>query len=217
MLMAFFQRPILGIFPSIFFFITAAAGAEPTKVFYVGGFRASAAQMRCWESGARKNSPGDYEFEGVPYPVGAGAGFGDAVSGASAEIRRIVSEINSNPQRRYVVAGHSSGAAISNTIATQVNDKSRIKQVILDGFTTPRINGDVTCWGARGQDGKPSRNLGAMSACGAGLRVYPDRHCSSASQWCLHFVLVVKSTPPALSDFINHGYDGCESNLDWLR
>jgi pimeloyl-ACP methyl ester carboxylesterase len=204
--------------PLILFIVPTLARAENTKVFFVGGYASTAAQMRCWEKGAEKNSPGGYDFEGVAYPRGVGSGFDSAVGGAKADIARIVKEINANPLRHYVVAGHSSGCAIANTIATKVSHPERIKQVVLDGFTSPRIKPaqNVACWGALGKDHKPSRNYGAMGTCGSSRRTYHDTHCSAASQWCLHFSLVMKSTPANLSNFIAHGYDGCDTNLDWL-
>lgn len=206
--------------------VLAFAG-EPTKVFFVGGFRASAAQMRCWEEGARKNSPGNYEFEGIPYPNGAGSGYDAAVGGAAKQIKRIVAEINAHPEKHYVIAGHSSGAAISNTIAKRAKDPKRLRQIVLDGFTSPRIP-NAQCWGSLGNgyrskktgrvNQKPSRNFYAMDSCGKkNKRVYRDEHCNPASQWCLHFALVVKSTPPKLKNYRVDGYQGCDTNLDWLQ
>lgn len=204
------------LFKLFIFMSPLVAHSETTKVFFVGGYASSEEQMRCWESGARKNSPGDYEFEGVAYPPQASSDFAQAVAGARPDITRIVKEINANPTRRYVVAGHSSGCAIANTIATLVSHPERIKQVVLDGFTTPRIAG-AACWGALGEDGKGSRNYSAMATCGAGRHTYNDTHCSASSEWCLHFSLVMKSTPSDLVDFHVHGYDGCDTNLDWLQ
>jgi pimeloyl-ACP methyl ester carboxylesterase len=200
----------------LLFIISTISRAENIKVFFMGGYASTAAQMHCWERGAKKNSPGDYNFEGVAYPRGANASFDSAVASAKADIARIVKEINSNPTKRFVVAGHSSGCAIANTIATKVTNPDRIKQVVLDGFTSPLIK-NVTCWGALGRSKKPSRNFGSMGTCGTGRRTLQDTHCSPSSQWCLHFSLVMKSAPANLSNFIAHGYDGCDTNLDWLE
>ena len=202
----------------VLFCLSLRAAAASTKVFFVGGYRASPAQMRCWEEGARKNSPGEYEFVGIPYPSGVGASFEEAVAGASTTIQKIVAEINANPNQSYLIAGHSSGAAISNTIAARATNPARIRLVDLDGFVPPaslRARVPTTCWAAR--NGKLlSRNYDAMGICGPGTRVYGDRHCNTA--WCLHFSLVIRSTPADLgTDFVSRGYLGCNTNLDWLR
>ncbi|MGZ3742019.1 MAG: hypothetical protein ACXVB9_21770 [Bdellovibrionota bacterium] len=194
-----------------------AAPADPIPVIFVGGYRATAAQMRCWEAGASKAAtPGVFQFRGIPYPANAGSSAEEAVAGAAATIKEILREINAHPGRRYIIAGHSSGAAIANNIAVRASHPSRIRQGILDGFVSPRVE-NSTCWGAIGADGKTSRNYTAEVTCGAGFRVYQDQHCGADSAWCLHFSLVNKSAPANLADYAVHGYDGCDSNLDWLN
>jgi hypothetical protein len=151
----------------------------------------------------------------VPFPLGVGGGFYAAIQGARVEIATVLTEINEHPEKKYIVAGHSSGAAISNTIAARASNPSRIKQVILDGFSSPALSSAI-CWAARGKYGNESRNYSGMVAC-PHHEIFADSHCDPSSQWCLHFVLINKSAPSDLRDFKNHGYDGCNSNVDWIN
>lgn len=195
-----------------------AYAGEPVKVFYFGGYASSPEQMRCWEVGAQRNSREGYFFQGIHYPPGAGPDSESAVRLGAAAIRRVADEINAHPEVRYVVAGHSSGAALSNRVAELVKDPSHVYLVALDGFTPSRSlqsRFQSSCWWSVNQNGLQSRNAGAMKANCAVHPVYPDNHCRT--QWCLHFVLVIKSTPANLgSDFRTRGYEGCDSNLAWL-
>jgi hypothetical protein len=200
------------------------ASGPKTKVIYFGGYLASASQMACWKAGATKNAPSNYAFEAIAWPSGAGAGFASAVSAGNSQIKQVVNEINTHPDTHYIIVGHSSGAALSDTVAGQIQNSAQIQLVSLDGFAPSpalqkRLNGahadrpGALCVSAH-HGGMESRNASSMQAC-ANHRQYADNHCQSV--WCLHFSLVDKATPSSLgSNFPRDGYDGCDTNVDWL-
>ncbi len=194
------------------------AKAEEVKLFFFGGYRTTPEIMRCWEEGARRKFPGTYNFEGIAFPAGSGSD--SAIKEASGEIRRIVEEINAHPENRYIIVGHSSGAAISNRVAEQAAKPGRLKLFDLDGFAAGaalrKKIPSTECWASENQAGLHSRNYSAMATCGEKMRVYQDNHCKTAL--CLHVALFVKNAPADM------GHDptlprlaSCDSNMDWLK
>lgn len=199
----------------------AAQAAPQPKVFFFGGYKASAAQMKCWEQGAYKHPQlgGLYTFQGIPYPVGASSSASSATSVGAAAIKKVVAEINTNPTQNFVIVGHSSGAALSNAVAAQVKNPKQVELVDLDGFTPSmslQNKMPTTCWYAQNKkNGLYSNNAGAMKNNCKNSQAFQNTTCNT--KWCLHFALVVKSAPPNLgTDFPTNGYKGCHSNLDWL-
>jgi hypothetical protein len=214
---AFLKMWVLGLL----LFGSFHADAQEAEVIYFGGYGASQAQMGCWEEGARNNPTyrSAYSFRGVPYPVGASAGSASAVQVGSATIKKIVDEINRNPNKRYVIVGHSSGAALSNQVAQLVRNPSQIELVNLDGFAPSaalqkRVKS--TCWYAQNKRaGLLSNNASSMKSNCQNSRSYEAPHCQT--KWCLHFSLVNKRTPAGLgTDFKANGYNTCSTNLDYL-
>ncbi|MGZ3695275.1 MAG: hypothetical protein ACXWQO_14215 [Bdellovibrionota bacterium] len=208
----------------LFFFGLASAQAG-TTVIYFGGYGASPAQMKCWEQGARKNPAySAYTFKSVPYPVGAGAGKASAVAGGSKSIAAVVREIANNPNEKYIIVGHSSGAALSNAVGSRVSNASantkQIQLVNLDGFAPSaelqkRVK--TTCVYAKNSEtGLKSRNAFSMKGNCRNSVAYEDTHCKTA--WCMHFSLVNTKTPANLGagSFRSSGYQGCATNLSWL-
>ena len=200
---------------------SVSAFAQETEVIYFGGYGASPAQMSCWEEGARNNSAysSTHTFRGIPYPAGASSGSASAVQVGSAAIKKVVDEINRNPNKRYVIVGHSSGAALSNQVAGLVRNPSQIELVNLDGFSPSaalqkRVKS--TCWYAQNQRaGLQSNNASSMRSNCQNSRSYEAPHCTT--KWCLHFSLVNKRTPAGLgTDFKANGYKTCSTNLDYL-
>jgi hypothetical protein len=192
-----------------------AAKAQQVEVIYFGGYGATKKQMECWERGARANSRfnSDYKFRGHAYPAGSSSSFAGAVNGASRTISQIVKEINANPKKRYVVVGHSSGAAISNTVASRVKNPKQIDLVNLDGFSpSSKLQNSVassTCMYAVGKGGRLSRNAGAMQrSCGQRAKAYRDTS-GCTTPWCLHFAVV--NTKASAGN-----YNTCSTNLSFL-
>ncbi len=206
------------------------ASVPITQVYFFGGFDSNASQMECWLSGATRAAPDTFRFQAYPYPAGAGSDAGSVLLAGrtlTAQVaREMRQDLMSDPLRQVVVAGHSSGSALATETVRQAlleltdpAQRARIELVDLDGFTPPseiRHRVKTNCWAAQQEkSGLKSFNAGADGHC-ENVFTYRDEHC--ATQWCLHFTLVNRSTPAALgaSDFARQGYQGCETNLDWL-
>lgn len=198
-----------------------------TEVVLFGGYRASRAQMDCWEKGARLNTAKNrgFNYRGIAWPSGApSAPTGAIVSAASNTVAKLIKEINEHSDTRYIIAGHSSGAALSNYVASKVANPKQVELIDLDGFRADeglqrRVK--TTCWSAiRVNDaGKPiasSRNHGSMVAC-KDHKAFVNHTCSPSASMCLHFTLVNTKAPSDLgSDFAANGYTSCSTNLDWV-
>jgi hypothetical protein len=201
--------------------LSFSAHASRTSVVLFGGYGATSAQMNCWEQGARGQAAYDgYFFKGIPFPAGAGAGMESAVAVGSKTIQSIVKQIDSHPDVHFVIAGHSSGAALSNRVAQLVKNPKQIELVDLDGFApSAALQKKVksTCvYAVNRKTGLTSRNASSMKGNCANSMKYEDTSCQT--QWCLHFTLVNSKAPANLSgaDFKKSGYQGCASNLSWL-
>lgn len=197
-------------------------------VIYFGGYLATSSQVACWKDGARKKAPSNFTFEAVPWPAGAGSGYESAVNGGAGFIRKAADETNANKNIQYIVVGHSSGAALSNTVVERVKDLSHVSLVNLDGFAPSQSlqkklkeahagkSASVCVTSRNKQNGTQARNFRSMTGNCTHSWVYEDRHCTTS--WCHHFAIVSKSTPAGLGiDFPRNGYQGCDTNLDWLK
>lgn len=197
-----------------------AAFGEPVEVVFFGGHASTPAQMQCWEKGARaeNGSRSDDNFRGIAYPAGAHYSQQAALEGSRAEVQKIVDEINSHPTKRYVIAGHSSGAAISNRVASLVKNPRQIDLVNLDGFAPSsalqeRV-GSSTCWYAVNPAlARSSLNASSMRGCRSSAKIQSS---SCVTPMCLHFALVNKGAPAQLRNYRAEGYTSCRTNLDWL-
>jgi hypothetical protein len=188
------------------------------EVIYFGGYDSTDAQMQCWESGTT-GTPG-VEFRGVAYPAGAGAGAASAVKAGASVIKQAVAEIDANPSMHYVIIGHSSGAALSNQVASEVKDPTHVELVDLDGFSPSaslQKKMKTECWYALNpSNGLFSLNASSIKSNCTNVHSYQDTTCKT--KWCLHFSLVNKAAPFDLSSstFATQGYLGCATNLDWM-
>ena len=197
---------------------SGSAHADANVILF-GGYAASRAQMDCWEKGARQNPAFQgYFFRGIPYPSKS-ANVSTAVNDGASVIRKLADEINRNRGTRYIIAGHSSGAALANRTAEMVKDPSRIVLVDLDGYPASaslQQKVQTTCWYAvNSRTGLPSRNAASMKQC---VRSAFHSNTTCNTDWCLHFALVNTKAPANLgSDFKKNGYNGCGTNLDWLH
>jgi hypothetical protein len=140
---------------------------------------------------------------------------------AANSVKSVVAAINASPNEPVTLVGHSSGASYVNQIASQVKNPGRITLVSLDGFTPKGVPKSVnrTCWKATNGHGTWSKNAQYMTTangCGT-VKTFTLPHCETA--WCLHFALVNLNAPKDLSakNFIQHGYDNCKPNRNWLR
>lgn len=205
--------------------ISAAEAA--TTVIYFGGYGASQEQMKCWEDGARKDPRyAGYDFKAFPYPIGATGAKASVLAAGENTIQRVLKRIGEmsarDPKRKFIIAGHSSGAALANAVAERVKNPSQVELVDLDGFAaSPLLQKRIktTCVYAENPNtGLRSRNAGSMTTnCPKeNQKRYPAAQCKTA--WCLHFAVVNTKAPPYLgSDFKQNGYKGCGTNLDkWL-
>ena len=202
----------------------ALANAGKVKVIYFGGYGAGAAQMKCWENGAAKQARArGYVFKGIPYPKGASWTRDSALSVGASTIRAVVREISNHPKQAYVIVGHSSGAALSNRVAELAQNPGRIELVDLDGFSPShwlQRRVPTTCMYAVNRANRlTSNNASSIRAnCGSNARAYQNQTCRT--RWCLHFSLANKSAPADLgggADFKRRGYQGCNTNIDWLE
>lgn len=188
--------------------------ASAPQGIYFGGFRATQSQVNCMLGGG--------VVKAYPYPEGAGASALSAQEKGVYYIREVINLIDNSPaDARFIVAGHSSGAALSNRVAQLVRDPQKVKLVSLDGFSPPadarnRVS-DFACWYAKNGN-VSSKNAASMRAnCGSRARRFDDNHCLTG--WCLHFVLANKNAPADLSPgtFAAQGYANCNPNRDWMR
>jgi pimeloyl-ACP methyl ester carboxylesterase len=175
-------------------------------VIFFGGYGATSAQMKEWEAGAKKTAYGkEFVFRGYRYPQGASSSAASAVEKASATIRQLADEIDRHPEKRYIIVGHSSGAAISNRLATVIKDARNVKLIDLDGFAPSNAlqeKVETICWYAKNSKQRlQSRNAATMKSRCAIKKAYEEPGCSTP--WCLHMSLVTKKL-------------GKGTNLDWL-
>jgi hypothetical protein len=202
--------------------LTGSSGFAATEVVYFGGYGSTQAQMTCWLGGAEAQPAfSAYSFQAYPYPSGATASAASAVQHGAATIAAVVTEIDGNPNVHFVVAGHSSGAALSNRVAELVKRPSQIELVNLDGFAPSlavQKAVDSRCMYGESSKIKGLESLNATSMKSNCLvsQAYIDGHCTTA--WCMHFSLVNEVAPANLgpTTYKSHGYDGCKTNLSWL-
>ncbi len=206
----------MNLFSPLLFSVSLLFAALPSSVFanskslpeviFFGGAGATDAQMKEWEEAAKKAPKGkSYIFRGQGYPVGADSSAKSAVQKGEAQLKALADEINAHPEKRYILAGHSSGSALSNRLAGLIKDTRKIKLVALDGFAPSnelqeKLSTD--CWYAVNPETKLlSRNADSIIAKCKTKKAYEERGCATAM--CLHMSLVRKRNGRGL-------------NLDWL-
>lgn len=191
-------------------------------VLMFGGFGTSQTQMACWETAARERSEMKerFDFVGFPYPSARSDGASAIKDGASL-IQRSVERIGSEPDRVFIIVGHSSGAAVANEVARLADRPERLRLVDLDGFVPSReLRKRVTtsCWAAVNPLSKiKSRNASTiLSGCGDLAHLSENQKCQNA--WCLHVSLFETSIPARLkpADLPTLGREDCQPNLEWL-
>ncbi|MCC7404486.1 MAG: alpha/beta hydrolase [Bdellovibrionales bacterium] len=204
-------------------FLTIVSWADPIpQVLFVGGYGSTEEQMQRWEKAARENPAyrGQFNFRAIPLPANRWDAYAVLAQGRS-KIEEIVRQIDASPPGSvFILAGHSSGAAITNEIARRVRDKSKIRLVALDGFVPHQIQSQVqtTCWSAIDVRTRlEANNRGSMRNC-QNYREMAANGCNNS--WCLHFVLVNSSAGRVgvtHENFKARGYDDVSPNLMWLN
>lgn len=198
------------------FCLKTFAEGRPLIIFF-GGKGATIDQVNQWKRAVQARMP-DYDVEAIPYPRGASSKAESAVANGQAELSRLSAIINANPNRRVVIGGHSSGAALSNALAGKVRDPKNVKLVSIDGFAPGAVlqrRFQVECWSAVGSSGAPARNRNAMrSACGSRYREIQSTEPGCSTAWCLHFATFNRGANP-YSNW-SGGYGNMNPVLDWI-
>lgn len=203
------------------------SASQETKVLYFGGHGFSRANAEHWEKCAKAKRPEGYEFQAFPYlgvatKTAKAFSAQQAVAGASRFIPEVVREIGANPGRSFVLAGHSSGSAITNEVMARLKSHANVRLVTLDGFfprgVQDRPGVHATCWWAENAAGLRSLNAKSMRGNCRNSRRFADEARRCQSKHCLHFLLVMLSTPRNLgkATYASQGYQGCDPNLIWL-
>lgn len=192
------------------------------QVLFVGGYGSTEEQMQRWEKAARENPAyrGQFNFRAIPLPS-SGWDAATVLSQGRSKIDEIVRQIDASPPGSvFILAGHSSGAAITNEIARRVRDKGKIRLVALDGYVPHGLQDQVytTCWSAvNGQTKQSAVNLASMRTC---QNYYQMTTNACSDSWCLHFILVNNSAGRVgvnQQNFKSRGYDEVSPNLMWLN
>jgi hypothetical protein len=203
-------------------------------VIFFGGYGFGSSESTTWTQAAKASPDGrNCAFRAEVYPAKATADESSALREGESAITRTVQEIEANPDRPFIIVGHSSGAALAARVIERVRDSQHLKLIILDdgvdeGFHPPPSFQPATqmaCWSARGEslvsfNQKPTKQLCAN---------YHEATISGCNtQFCLHFRLVNSNALPALAsnakkaalrggyDFKTAGYSNFSINLNWL-
>lgn len=135
------------------------------------------------------------------------------------EVEALAKKIDADPDGGWVIAGHSSGAAVAENVARKVKNHSRMHLVLLDGYGHEGIQAKVrtTCWYA--SNGRlESLNAGAMkNTCLA--RSAKKRHLAvnSVSAMSLHYSLVNLNVPSTIPGPHGGYWNNCRPNTSWIE
>ncbi len=194
-----------------------------TLVYFIGGFAATEKQVMLWKDLASKNSKYSEFFDFQAISIGnSGPDSASIINRNQALIQALAMKIGSlSTDRKVIIVGHSSGAAMAYELARKVRNKARIQAVLsLDGFHPEETQSivNVQCWSAT--DAKDpnlrARNFHTMKSCDNFREVKAER-CTNSM--CLHFVLVNMNAAAAkVSDenFKSKGYEKLVPALVWL-
>jgi hypothetical protein len=182
---------------------SAFTGSKPLMIYF-GGYGATAAQMQTWERGCRSSYGAYYEFEGNRYR-GRGASERAALDGAQPDIDRYVKMIKDNPDREFIIVGHSSAGSVPAAIARRLPSAAKVKIVDLDGFST----------GCNQQDRFPTVGVSTDRGGGRCRNVWQPRWPNCPATWCGHFRILNRNASASTS--ISSGYSNFQCNLDWMN
>lgn len=187
------------------------------KVFYIAGFKSTPTEVQNWKNQVQKNQIYSPHFSIEAFNLPSAQPSKEAVlKDGKKLVDLIVTEIDKSPPgSEFVLAGHSSGSAVTNEVAKRVKTKSKIKLVVLDGFAPNEVpkEVEVTCWSAMNPNtGLKSMNTESMKSC-SDYREIKSVNCRTKQ--CLHFSIVNSTVAPSLSD-LSRGYENLNPNLQWL-
>jgi hypothetical protein len=166
------------------FSLMMTQASASTQVIYFGGYKATDAEMQCWQAGAEAQPAyANVAFETHAYPAGASSSAASAQAHGAATIAAVVAEIEAHPNIHFVVVGHSSGAALSDKVAQLVNAPDNMELVNLDGFApsvTVQNRMKSTCVYAVSSrvNGLTSINASSMKGNCVHSEAYIDAHCT---------------------------------------
>lgn len=124
-----------------------------------------------------------------------------------------------NGPRKFVVAGHSTGAVYAEHLVQRVRDKSKVRLVLLEGYGSPANQRGVetSCWYARNgaMQGFNAPSMRNPSVCPGGASALDAPWCKTIV--CLHVSLVNLHAPEDLSrETIGDAFETCQGNRGWL-
>ena len=136
----------------------------------------------------------------------------------------IADEINANKDKKFVIAGHSSGAEDAERVVRLVRDKTHVHLVLLEGYAYQRSQrGPVktSCWYSENTRRK-IQGFNAPSMLNP--NVCPQPAMSFDADWCdtplcLHLANVNVNTPHDLSKatILKEGLANCSGNMAWVK
>ena len=187
-------------------------------LWFFGGYKATFSDMDLWKASADHQNVVPY-VSAFPYPTDADANADSAVSHCR-QLDNLVERLVQQDSYNMVLAGHSSGCAISNEIALRAFRKGakNFKLICLDGFVPHSLlleNNKVQVWSAKCGDVVSMNYKALIKAAGPYFHTYFAKDCKS--KWALHFSLVNKSASDSLIKTISDGYKHCVANLEWLK
>jgi len=217
----YFLTFFLWYFVPLICFANSTEGSMPQVVFF-GGYGSNQNQMTQWKSTAEKNIKYKNKFKFESVLINANKpDKATVVASNKNEINAWVEKIdNSSQDSHFILAGHSSGSALSNEIARKVKHKSKIELVVLDGYSSADILGlkNSFCWSSADADDakKISLNMNSMKKC---KNYFELKQKGCTNSMCLHFSLVnlnAAKVPVTSKNFKANGYDQLVPNLMWL-
>jgi hypothetical protein len=189
-----------------------------TSVFFFGGWKANADNMKVWLDTARAQKS-KIDFNAFPYPdVGPD---GDDAVAAFKELKSVADTIKKSKADLIYIVGHSSGCAIANAVDDALTDHKKIGLVALDGYVPSkgqRGSGRFTqVWSTKCGELKALHHDDLKGVVGAALQVFQPTDCNDkTTMLSLHFCLVNKSASSLKIKHIPEGYQKCQANLCWL-
>jgi hypothetical protein len=179
--------------------------ARSEQILFFGGYRSQPSQMQELERLAAAESK---NLIAIAYPSNSST-YEAAVRDGKHIIDFWVQEINNQPQSMVRIVGHSSGAALAIEIAKQVEPRSRLTLIVLDGFLpsqTLQLNIYTECWAAIDPNSRlRSYNYESTKTCN---RFYSLEYEGCNNSMCLHFALVNENSRLNLITNTNYGMRG---------
>jgi hypothetical protein len=138
-------------------------------------------------------------------------------------IQCLATQIDQSVGDQFVIAGHSSGAAMAEKLAKRVIHKDKIRLVRIDGYgdATAQHGVKTSCWYAENQTLHiKGPNAGSMmnpSICPQPAHVYRTTHCQT--QLCLHLQMVNENVPSDIKrkDQVLSSFNQCAGNMSWIN